>query len=86
MDRFQQHGIKVLFALNGQNPSQGGFVRKEYDGIKGVQEISEAFIRRFAAHPAMLGYYLSDENPVLNCPMSVQSAKQRQSSIPITSA
>ena len=68
MDRFRQHGIKVLFALNGQNPSQGNFVRKEYDGIKGVREISEAFIRRLAAHPAMLGYYLSDENPVHELP------------------
>lgn len=68
MDRFNEHNIKVLFALNGQNPSQGSFVRREYDGVNGVQEISEAFVRRLGKHPAMLGYYLSDENPIHELP------------------
>lgn len=68
MDAFQNHGLKVLFGLNGQNPSQTGFARTEYDGVQGIPEIAGAFMSRLGRHPALLGWYLSDENPVSELP------------------
>lgn len=60
LDNFAKYGLKMIFAFNQQLPgySQGC---TELDGTKGAIPVAVRIAQEFASHPALLGYYLSDE-------------------------
>lgn len=40
----------------------------EFEGVKGIEPVLQAWARKLKDHPALLGYYVSDENPVEEVP------------------
>ncbi|MBP5638237.1 MAG: hypothetical protein J6X55_02070, partial [Victivallales bacterium] len=64
LDYIHAHGLKVVFCLKEQ--IQNGIT--EFDGIKGRIEICEYIVRNFKRHPAILCWYVSDENPLHEIP------------------
>ncbi len=74
-DRFdlaQKYGIKLLMNVMYQRPRGKGMQQAipvmEFEGVKGVEPVLQAWARKLKNHPALLGYYLSDENPIREIP------------------
>ena len=64
LDYIHAHGLKVIFSLKEQ--IQNGIT--EFDGVHGRIEICEHIVRNFKRHPAILCWYVSDENPLHEIP------------------
>ncbi|OQA88255.1 MAG: hypothetical protein BWY31_00417 [Lentisphaerae bacterium ADurb.Bin242] len=80
LDAMKDFGIKLIFATFRQNlPNQVG-VREEFDHIRGMDNVTEYVIGLVKDHPAMLAYYLSDENPLKEYP-SVKRLRERVSAV-----
>ena len=62
MDLFTKHNLKLLFSLKDQLDTKRAAIYN-YQGIKGLNAISKAMVNRYKNHPALLSWYLSDENP-----------------------
>jgi hypothetical protein len=62
MDVIQKCGMKLLFSSATQLPGHGQRCEK-WDGVEGVQEITLHAVEIIKDHPALLGYYISDETP-----------------------
>ena len=59
LDRFSAHGLKILFAMNQQFPGYSGIT--ELGDSKGLLNVAVRAVNEFKDHPALLGWYLSDE-------------------------
>ena len=66
LDEFQKNDMMILFAMNGHLKSRNSFTN--FAGAKGY----ENSIRKIAAvvknHPALMGWYTTDENPPKELP------------------
>lgn len=62
MDLFSKYNLKVIFSVMYQLPASP-WAMKEYENIKGTDAVTEAMVNRYKNHPALLAWYLSDENP-----------------------
>lgn len=66
LDEFQKNDMMILFAMNGHLKSRNSFLN--FAGAKGY----ENSIRKIAAvvtkHPALMGWYTTDENPPKELP------------------
>jgi hypothetical protein len=61
LDAFQQHGMKLIFSLKDQYPGKEYALRK-MDGVEGLDEVTTALVSELRNHPALLAWYLSDED------------------------
>ena len=64
LDYMQKHGMKVMFCLYEQ-VRRG--VRK-FDDLRDPMKIAVYAVQKFHTHPAILGWYLSDENRLSDMP------------------
>jgi hypothetical protein len=60
LDKFQELGLKLLFSVNQQLPGYFEGV-DEFDGAQGKVPAARRVAELFGSHPALLGYYVSDE-------------------------
>jgi len=60
LDKFQELGLKLLFSVNQQLPGYFQGV-DEFDGAQGKVPAARRVAELFGNHPALLGYYISDE-------------------------
>lgn len=63
MDYLHKNGFKVIFGL-GYFPGSRGVVLDDYDGVKGRHNVARHIVNGIKDHPALLAYYISDENDI----------------------
>ncbi|MBO4345817.1 MAG: hypothetical protein J5833_08670, partial [Victivallales bacterium] len=68
LDYLHSRGIKVIFCMKEQ--VQKGLM--EFEGVKGQLEICEYIVRNLKRHPAILCWYITDENPLDEIPRAVE--------------
>ena len=61
LDVVRQHNLKLLFSLKDQYPGMRNAVA-ELDGSRGIDEVVKHTVNSLKDHPALLGWYVSDEN------------------------
>ena len=61
LDEIHKHGLKLLFSLKDQYPGMRHAVTA-YDNIRGIDEVVKYIVTNLKDHPALLGWYVSDEN------------------------
>ncbi len=62
-----QHKLAYLYAIKYQMPSQRA-KKTPVDGIKSLDEINRYIVNGLKNEPNMLGWYVSDENPINEIP------------------
>lgn len=69
-DLAQKYGIKLFMNVLYQRPKgmAQAYPTMEFEGVKGIEPVLQAWARKLKNHPALLGYYVSDENPVEEVP------------------
>ncbi|MBQ7403145.1 MAG: hypothetical protein IJW05_06860 [Lentisphaeria bacterium] len=70
MDFMHKYGLKYIFGIKYQIPSQRPY--KTMDNVKGVENVTRYIISSVKDHPALLGWYVSDENPADQLPQVQQ--------------
>lgn len=60
LDAFAKYNLKLLFAMNQQLPGYNEGCT-ELDGVTGAVPVAAHTAKVFGSHPALLGYYISDE-------------------------
>ena len=70
LDQIDQHGLKLIFSLKDQLPHKGG-ARKKWGGVEGIDAVSELTVKTVKDHPALLAWYVSDEELRKDVPLIV---------------
>lgn len=60
LDVIRQHKLKLIFSLKDQYPGMR-YARTQLDGVKGITSVTEYTVNKLKDHPALLGWYVSDE-------------------------
>ncbi len=63
MDYLHKEGFKVIFGM-GLFPGSRGIVLDDYDGVKGRHNVARHIVNGIKDHPALLAWYISDENDI----------------------
>lgn len=61
LDVFQKHGMKLIFSLKDQYPGKKHALQK-LAGVEGIDNVTTALVSELRNHPALLAWYLSDED------------------------
>lgn len=69
MDLYKKYGVKLLFSIMNQRKSCKYFRTDKLEGVVGVHNVIRAVVNRYKNHPALLGWYISDENPREEVPL-----------------
>ena len=67
MDILHKNGIKLIFCMLDVYGHHGEV--KRFEGVEGMYEIIRVVVNGLKDHPALLGWYISDENPLSDMPM-----------------
>ena len=60
LDLIDKHGLKLIFSLKDQF-SHRNWARKKWGGAEGIDAVSELAVKTVKDHPALLAWYVSDE-------------------------
>lgn len=60
MDLIDKYGLKLIFSLKDQFPHHDSS-RKKWGGADGIDAVSELAVKTVKDHPALLAWYISDE-------------------------
>jgi len=63
LDFMQDNGLKVIFGMLEVN-TRSGITLDKFDGAKGRSAVIDRIVNGIKDHPALLGWYISDENPI----------------------
>lgn len=68
----RKYGIRMFLNMMYQRPRGQGMAQAipqmEFEDARGVDEVLRAWVRKVKNEPMLMGYYLSDENPVDEVP------------------
>ncbi|MDR2117780.1 MAG: hypothetical protein LBP87_15495, partial [Planctomycetaceae bacterium] len=78
LDLIDQYGLKLIFSLKDQFAHRGG--RRKWGGAEGIDAVSELAVKTIKDHPALLAWYVSDEEQRKEVPL-VLGLRQRISRI-----
>ena len=67
MREIAKHDLTFLYAIKYQTPVQRPCIKK-MDGIEGLENVNEYLINGIKNEPNLIGWYISDENPVSQIP------------------
>lgn len=67
LDLIDQYGLKLIFSLKDQFAHRGA--RKKWGGAEGIDAVSELAVKTIKDHPALLAWYVSDEEPRKEVPL-----------------
>jgi len=70
----EKYNLKLMLNVYYQLPRFKWAV-KSFEGATGIDNVVKAWAEKYKKHPAMLGYYVSDENPLVEIP---QLCKMRE--------
>ena len=76
----ENHGLKMIFSLFYQHMKKPHGNREEFDDVRGLDQVTEHVVNLVKNHPAMLAYYVSDENSLEEYP-AVRALRERISRI-----
>ena len=62
LDLIDKYGLKLIFSLKDQF-SHKSLARKNWGGANGIDAVSELAVKTAKDHPALLAWYISDEEP-----------------------
>lgn len=68
LDEMHKRGLKLIFCANDIYPSANYYKDKTLFGATGNEAITEAVIKAYRDHPALLAWYLNDERPASMVP------------------
>lgn len=80
LDQMENHGLKMIFSLFYQHMIKPHGNREEFDDVRGLDQVTEHVVNLVKDHPAMLAYYVSDENSLEEYP-AVRALRERISKI-----
>ena len=80
LDQMEKHGLKMIFSLFYQHMIKPHGNREEFDEVRGLNQVTEHVVNLVKDHPAMLAYYVSDENSLEEYP-AVRALRERISKI-----
>ena len=63
LDFMQENGFKVIFGMLEVN-TRSGITLDKFDGAVGREAVIDRIVEGIKDHPALLGWYISDENPI----------------------
>ena len=63
LDFMRDNELKVIFGMLEVN-TRSGITLNEFDGAKGRAAVIARIVEGIKDHPALLGWYISDENPI----------------------
>ena len=63
LDFMRDNGLKVVFGMLEVN-TRSGITLDSFDGAEGRSAVIERIVNGIKDHPALLGWYISDENPI----------------------
>ena len=63
LDFMRDNGLKVIFGMLEVN-TRSGITLDKFDGAVGRSAVIERIVGGIKDHPALLGWYISDENPI----------------------
>ena len=67
MDILHKNGMKLIFSMLDVYGRLGDV--KRFEGVEGMDNIIRVTVNGLKDHPALLGWYISDENPLSDLPM-----------------
>ena len=70
LDLIDKHGLKLIFSLKDQFSHNGG-ARKKWGDAEGIDAVSELAVKTVKDHPALLAWYISDEELRTDVPIIV---------------
>ncbi len=69
LDELEKHHLKHIFAIKHQQYMRPEAARfNEFFGVRGLDPINTEIINAVKDHPALLAWYISDENPISELP------------------
>lgn len=63
LDFLHENGFKVIFGMLEVN-TRSGITLDKFDGAVGREAVIDRIVDGIKKHPALLGWYISDENPI----------------------
>ncbi len=66
LDLMEEHRLKMIFSIYEQRPGKSAELK--FDHISGMDAVTIHGIETFKHHPALLAWYVSDENPIDELP------------------
>ena len=63
LDFMRENGLKVIFGMLEVN-TRSGITLDKFDGAEGRAAVIDRIVGGIKDHPALLGWYISDENPI----------------------
>ncbi len=69
LDLIDKNGLKLIFSLKDQFPHHGA--RKKWGDAEGIDAVSELAVNTVKDHPALLAWYVSDEDMRKDVPLVV---------------
>jgi hypothetical protein len=60
LDLLNNYNLKLIFSLKDQYPWKS-WARKQIDGAKGIDNVTAQVVKTLGKHPAILAWYMSDE-------------------------
>ncbi len=82
LDACEAHGIKVIFSLAGAYDEPGAPVNEGL-GVKTGAEVARTAVREFKDHPAVIAWYLNDEQPLECLPRLLERRRQLREMDPL---
>jgi len=70
LDLIDKYDLKLIFSLKDQFSHKGG-ARRTWGGAEGLDAVSELAVKTVKDHPALLAWYISDEEPRREVPQIV---------------
>ena len=61
LDQMQQYNIKIIMCITPFYAKHSNYVKKGWAGEKGTLNMTRKLVNAVKEHPALLGYYLTDE-------------------------
>ena len=61
LDLIDKHGLKLIFSLKNQHV-HNSIARKQWGGAEGIDAVSELAVKTVKDHPALLAWFVSDED------------------------
>lgn len=63
LDALNAKGKKLIYCMNDVYPSADSLKGRTWEGISGNAKITNAVVKAYKDHPALLAWYLNDERP-----------------------
>lgn len=82
LDLLNARGKKFIYCMNDVYPSATYMDGKSWEGVSGNEKITDAVVKAYKDHPALLAWYLNDERPKSLAPKLTEFYKTMRTADP----